>query len=89
MRLLMYRVILFWALFVMSSASYSETLKSQQLYGMKLNSRQLNIKLFEEVKKGRMVEVIVLLEEGARLEAVDRTGNTALLLAALALSTKF
>ena len=47
-----------------------------------LEPRQLNEKLFEAAKKGRTDEAIDFLRQGASVEARDRFGNTALLLAA-------
>lgn len=42
----------------------------------------LNTALFDEIKRGRTKHVLALLQQGARIEARDRMGNTPLLLAA-------
>ena len=44
--------------------------------------RDLNTALFDHIKRGRSEESLALLQQGANIEARDRSGNTALLLAA-------
>ncbi len=46
------------------------------------DARQLNFLLFDAAKKGRTVEVISLLKQGASVTARERIGNTAMSLAA-------
>jgi ankyrin repeat protein len=64
------------------------TYGAEQIYSAGNFYRDLNTALFDVINRGLGKEALVLIQQGANIEARDRSGNTALLLAATTARSK-